>query len=409
MKSSLPSTRSSPSRSSVPSRPQSSWRAQGDPGRIHDLLMEIQLTKVRWGGAGRGAAWAGGNLFPSSLALGSVWRQPEETGRSRMCISGEEGKEEKERRGEREKKERRERKRREYIREEQRGERRERKKSKRRKDRKKRTEKRGERRKESKKKERREKEKREEERSKSLEADIQRGNGATLDISGKQVQAVAKILNFYHGTRRRLKAVKRDKTHLTNSSLSDINSKDNGGRNQPVYIARMMSVTLPPFPLCSQVSFQHESYSGGASEKLSLESEEQPLARQVFVVQELEIRDRLASSQINKFLYLYSSELLPRRAHSNMVRTGSPIEAGAFSGGNWTFLFLLLKTFRLSSQKFFICDWRVYLCLQGHLSGANSSCSLQFFFWKYIPIPTPFQGCFQRKNCRPQEPGAPLR
>ncbi|KAL7978365.1 hypothetical protein Chor_014904 [Crotalus horridus] len=68
----------------------------------------------------------------------------------------------------------------------------------------------------------------------------------------------------------------------------------------------------------TKVSFQHESYSGDSSEKLSVESEEQPLARQVFIVQELEIRDRLASSQINKFLYLYSSELLPRRAHSNM-------------------------------------------------------------------------------------------
>ncbi|XP_013911188.1 PREDICTED: autophagy-related protein 2 homolog A-like [Thamnophis sirtalis] len=69
----------------------------------------------------------------------------------------------------------------------------------------------------------------------------------------------------------------------------------------------------------TKVSFQHESYSAGASEKPCLESEEQPLARQVFLVQELEIRDRLASSQINKFLYLYSSELLPRRAHSNML------------------------------------------------------------------------------------------
>uniref|UniRef100_A0A8C6YFC8 Autophagy related 2A n=1 Tax=Naja naja TaxID=35670 RepID=A0A8C6YFC8_NAJNA len=97
----------------------------------------------------------------------------------------------------------------------------------------------------------------------------------------------------------------------------------------------------------TKVSFQHESYSGGASEKLSLESEEQPLARQVFVVQELEIRDRLASSQINKFLYLYSSELLPRRAHSNMVRPGSPVEAGAFSEGHCPFLFLLLKTFHI--------------------------------------------------------------
>lgn len=49
-------------------------------------------------------------------------------------------------------------------------------------------------------------------------------------------------------------------------------------------------------------------------------STEQPLSRQVFIVQELEIRDRLASSQINKFLYLYTSESMPRRAHSNMVR-----------------------------------------------------------------------------------------
>lgn len=50
---------------------------------------------------------------------------------------------------------------------------------------------------------------------------------------------------------------------------------------------------------------------------------EQPLSRQVFIVQELEVRDRLASSQINKFLYLYTSESMPRRAHSNMVRQQS--------------------------------------------------------------------------------------
>lgn len=49
-------------------------------------------------------------------------------------------------------------------------------------------------------------------------------------------------------------------------------------------------------------------------------SGEQPISRQVFIVQELEVRDRLATSQINKFLYLYTSESMPRRAHSNMVR-----------------------------------------------------------------------------------------
>jgi len=39
----------------------------------------------------------------------------------------------------------------------------------------------------------------------------------------------------------------------------------------------------------------------------------------VFVVQDLEIRDRLATSQMNKFLYLYCSKEMPRKAHSNML------------------------------------------------------------------------------------------
>ncbi|KAG7464450.1 hypothetical protein MATL_G00165720 [Megalops atlanticus] len=75
----------------------------------------------------------------------------------------------------------------------------------------------------------------------------------------------------------------------------------------------------------TKVSFQHESYPLPAS--LSVPGQdtegagvgEQPLSRQVFIVQELEVRDRLASSQINKFLYLYTSESMPRRAHSNML------------------------------------------------------------------------------------------
>lgn len=75
-----------------------------------------------------------------------------------------------------------------------------------------------------------------------------------------------------------------------------------------------------------QVSFQHESYqaavAGPGGEVLVAVGPdgEQPLSRQVFIVQELEVRDRLASSQLNKFLYLYTSESMPRRAHSNMVR-----------------------------------------------------------------------------------------
>ncbi|XP_030620868.1 autophagy-related protein 2 homolog A [Chanos chanos] len=75
----------------------------------------------------------------------------------------------------------------------------------------------------------------------------------------------------------------------------------------------------------TKVSFQHESYQVAQPPAVpGQEAEgtgvgEQPLSRQVFIVQELEVRDRLASSQINKFLYLYTSESMPRRAHSNML------------------------------------------------------------------------------------------
>ncbi|XP_056139851.1 autophagy-related protein 2 homolog A isoform X2 [Lampris incognitus] len=85
----------------------------------------------------------------------------------------------------------------------------------------------------------------------------------------------------------------------------------------------------------TKVSFQHESYTvvvpgqegdisagdGARSGAAAGPGGEQPLSRQVFIVQELEVRDRLASSQINKFLYLYTSESMPRRTHSNMVKT----------------------------------------------------------------------------------------
>ncbi|KAM5247187.1 autophagy-related protein 2 homolog A isoform 2-T2 [Ctenodactylus gundi] len=71
----------------------------------------------------------------------------------------------------------------------------------------------------------------------------------------------------------------------------------------------------------SKVSFQHEVYPEelATSPAPNQELEERPLSRQVLIVQELEIRDRLASSQINKFLHLHTSERLPRRTHSNML------------------------------------------------------------------------------------------
>ena len=67
-----------------------------------------------------------------------------------------------------------------------------------------------------------------------------------------------------------------------------------------------------------QVRFQHEVYPQAQGAPGS--TADRPVSRQVFTVQDLEIRDRLATSQMNKFLYLYSSKEMPRKAHSNMVR-----------------------------------------------------------------------------------------
>ncbi|XP_071454260.1 autophagy-related protein 2 homolog A [Hetaerina americana] len=59
----------------------------------------------------------------------------------------------------------------------------------------------------------------------------------------------------------------------------------------------------------NKVRFQHEVYPDDTKEA----------SRQVVLVHDVEIRDRLASSQINKFLYQYSSETKPRQSHANMV------------------------------------------------------------------------------------------
>lgn len=71
--------------------------------------------------------------------------------------------------------------------------------------------------------------------------------------------------------------------------------------------------------LSLQVKFQHEVYPPCRPECDS-SLLEHPVSRQVFIVQDLEIRDRLATSQMNKFLYLYCSKEMPRKAHSNMVK-----------------------------------------------------------------------------------------
>lgn len=106
-----------------------------------------------------------------------------------------------------------------------------------------------------------------------------------------------------------------------------------GGANPSLPVPVSSARLRPPSTL--QVSFQHEVYPvepAPGPVAPGEELEEQPLSRQVFIVQELEIRDRLASSRINKFLYLHTSERMPRRAHSNMVLRAAPPSTGQGAG-----------------------------------------------------------------------------
>uniref|UniRef100_K1RSP2 Autophagy-related protein 2 n=1 Tax=Magallana gigas TaxID=29159 RepID=K1RSP2_MAGGI len=59
----------------------------------------------------------------------------------------------------------------------------------------------------------------------------------------------------------------------------------------------------------TKVRFQHERYPGHTEQA----------SRQVLIISDAEIRDRLSDSKINKFLYQYSSENLPKQTNSNMV------------------------------------------------------------------------------------------
>ena len=48
-------------------------------------------------------------------------------------------------------------------------------------------------------------------------------------------------------------------------------------------------------------------------------SDTEQASRLVFLIKDMEIRDRLAHSRINKFLHLHTSETLPHQSHANMV------------------------------------------------------------------------------------------
>jgi len=58
-----------------------------------------------------------------------------------------------------------------------------------------------------------------------------------------------------------------------------------------------------------QIRIQHEVYPDNTLQA----------SRQVLIINDVEIRDRLALSKINKFLYQYSSDAVPRQSHASMV------------------------------------------------------------------------------------------
>lgn len=88
---------------------------------------------------------------------------------------------------------------------------------------------------------------------------------------------------------------------LSNTSATKVNWQERGGSGRQLDC--LMELQL------NKVRFQHEKYPETTSQA----------SRQILLIQEVEIRDRLASSQINKFLYLYTSESMPRQSHANMV------------------------------------------------------------------------------------------
>ncbi|XP_013385934.1 autophagy-related protein 2 homolog B-like [Lingula anatina] len=103
---------------------------------------------------------------------------------------------------------------------------------------------------------------------------------------------------------------KGEKVHRSSSSSSSLgkagkpgkanwHSQGGPGRDSQVLMELQMN----------KIRLQHEVYPENTREA----------SRQILIINQVEIRDRLASSQINKFLYQYTSEATPRQTHANMV------------------------------------------------------------------------------------------
>jgi autophagy-related protein 2 len=85
------------------------------------------------------------------------------------------------------------------------------------------------------------------------------------------------------------------------SQLRDDQRKQMGGLSRDQTI--LMEIEL------NKIRVRHDSYPETSDKSFRLAA----------LIGDIEIRDRLASSQLNKFLYCYSSETMPRQSHASMV------------------------------------------------------------------------------------------
>ena len=78
-----------------------------------------------------------------------------------------------------------------------------------------------------------------------------------------------------------------------------LKTKGGPGRNS----SQMLEISL------QKISLQHEIYPSSSTQS----------SRQIAIVKSFEIRDRLATSDINKLLHLYSNKMRPRQSNANML------------------------------------------------------------------------------------------
>uniref|UniRef100_A0A6Q2WWB9 Autophagy related 2B n=1 Tax=Esox lucius TaxID=8010 RepID=A0A6Q2WWB9_ESOLU len=132
--------------------------------------------------------------------------------------------------------------------------------------------------------------------------------------------------------------------------------------------------------------------------KHSTSAADQPVSRQVFIVQDLEIRDRLATSQMNKFLYLYSSKEMPRKAHSNML-TVRALHMCSETGQapQECCLRVSLMPLRLNIDQFYLNDTSILFFLAAEVemfspTDQEGKIAFEFRFTSEVPIRLDYHG-----------------